>query len=96
MKALDILKKHLRDAGIFNNEDEIIEAMLEFSDFEARQSHKKITRERLIDIASQLEGITRELLEASDTPAVKPNKRRNLRDQRLARQYNLFQKKIKR
>jgi len=55
-----------------------------------------ITRERLIDLASQLEGIMRELLEASEAPAPNPNKRRNLKAERIARHMNNFQKKIKR
>lgn len=55
-----------------------------------------ITRERLIDLASQLEGIMRELLEASEAPAPNPSKRRDLRAERIARHMNNFQKKIKR
>ena len=61
INAQYVLKKHLRDAEIITNEDEIIKAMLEFSDFETGQRPKKITRERLLDLASQLNGIMQEL-----------------------------------
>ena len=52
-----------------------------------------ITRERLIDLTSQLEGIMRELLEASDAPAPNPCTRRNLKDQRIAKHMNNLQKR---
>ena len=94
INAQYVLKKHLRDAEIITNEDEIIKAMLEFSDFETGQRPKKITRERLIDLASQLNGIMQELLEASEAPAPNPNKRRDLKAERVAKYYNLIQKKL--
>lgn len=94
--AASVLKKHLPSTDLARIENEIVKAMLEFSDLETIQGPKRITRERLIDLASQLEGIMRELLEASEAPAPNPNGRRNLKDQRLARHMNNFQKKIKR
>lgn len=57
---------------------------------------KNITRERLLDLTSQLEGIVRELLESTDTPSPAPRKRRNLKDQRVAKHFNKIQKRIKR
>lgn len=94
--AASILKKYLPGADIAAIEEGIIKAMQEFSDTETIQGPKRITRERLIDLASQLEGIMRELLEASEAPAHNPNKRRDLKSERIARHMNNFQKKIKR
>lgn len=53
---------------------------------------KDLTRERLLDIASQLEGIVRELPEASEAP--RSNGRRNLKAGRVAKHYNKIQSKI--
>ena len=91
--AASILKKHLPSTDMARIENEIVKAMLEFSDLETIQGPKRITRERLIDLASQLEGIMRELLEASEAPAPNPNGRRNLKDQRIARHLNNIQKR---
>ena len=91
--AASILKKHLPSTDIAAIEEGIIKAMQEFSDLETIQGPKRITRERLIDLASQLEGIMRELLEASEAPAPNPNGRRNLKDQRIARHLNNIQKR---
>ena len=92
--AASVLKKHLPSTDMARIENEIVKAMLEFSDLETIQGPKRITRERLIDLASQLEGIMRELLEASEAPAPNPKKRRDLRAERLARHMNNLQKKI--
>lgn len=91
--AASVLKKHLPSTDMARIENEIVKAMLEFSDLETIQGPKRITRERLIDLASQLEGIMRELLEASEAPASNPNGRRNLKDQRIARHLNNIQKR---
>ncbi|BBD45024.1 Hypothetical protein PEIBARAKI_5017 [Petrimonas sp. IBARAKI] len=91
--AASVLKKHLPSTDMARIENEIVKAMLEFSDLETIQGPKRITRERLIDLASQLEGIMRELLEASEAPAPNPNGRRNLKDQRIARHLNNIQKR---
>lgn len=53
---------------------------------------KNITRERLLDIASQLEGIIKELSEASE--ALEPRKRRDLKSERVAKHYNRIKSKM--
>lgn len=53
-----------------------------------------ITRERLIDLASQLDGIMRELMEASEAPAPQ-SKKRDLKAERIARHINNLQKQKK-
>lgn len=54
---------------------------------------KEITRKRLLELGCSLNGIIQELLEASDTPAPNPRKRRNLKAQRVAKYLNKLDSK---
>jgi cell fate (sporulation/competence/biofilm development) regulator YlbF (YheA/YmcA/DUF963 family) len=54
---------------------------------------KNLTRERLLDLACQLEGIIKELSEASEAPAPRSARQRE-REQRVAYHFNKIQSKI--
>lgn len=56
---------------------------------------QKITRERLLELGQSLNGIIQELMDATDTPTSNPRKRRNLKDQRVAKYLNKLEGKSK-